>query len=766
MPRLVSVLTVLLILTGSACTRSARYYTDKGKQLFAEGKYSDADLNFRKARQIDPKYGDAYYQLGLVALEMKKPTDAYLALARAVELMPSRDDVKLKLADLSLTAYMADSHRPRPLYERVNDLSNQLAGKNPDSYDAMRLKGYLAMTDHHYQEAEEYFRKANDAKAMQPEVIMGWTQVLFLDKQAAEGEKLALQSIEKNKSYGPIYDVLYQHYMLLNRIADAEKILKAKVSNNPTESRNVLQLAMFYASTSRPDDMKAVLQTMLDNPKVFPDAHLHAGDFYVKVQHFDDALREYEQGVKGNAKEKIVYLKRIADVWLTQGKGEKASEVVREILKEQSGDEAARAVNASLALARGNPEMARQAVTEFQDLVNKDPDNAVWHYNLGRALAVSGDLDAARTQFQEAINKRYDFLQPRIGLAEVSRLKKDYNSAVRYANEILAVNPGLPGIRLLRAVSLVNLGKDAEARTELMDLDKAFPQNLEVQLQLAVLDLKGKKFKEAEARFRTLSQQNPGNARVMSGLVETYGGESALDKAFLLLQDELNKSPNSEAVRSLFADTAVRLGKYDLAIEQYKRLLVTKPQSVQLSIALGLAYRSKGDLPSAIATFQKARALAPRESLVADYLGETLASAGQIPEAIEVYRRSLELQPDNLAVMNNLAVLITDSGGNLDEAMKLAQVAMQKVPTQPDFADTLGWIYVKKNWNDSALQVFQGLTQKFPGNANYHYHFGMALLQKGDRRTAKTELQTALSMNPSPDVRQNIEAALARIGEV
>lgn len=208
------------------------------------------------------------------------------------------------------------------------------------------------------------------------------------------------------------------------------------------------------------------------------------------------------------------------------------------------------------------------------------------------------------------------------------------------------------------------------------------------------------------------------------------------------------------------------MGKYDLAIEQYQRLLVMKPQSAQFSIALGLAYRSRGDLPSAIATFQKAQMLAPRESLVADYLGETLAHAGRIPEAIDTYRHSLELRADNLAVMNNLAVLITDSGGNLEEAMKLAQVAMQKAPAQPDFADTLGWIYFKKNWNDSALQVFRGLTHKYPGNANYRYHFGMALLQKGDRRTAKTELQTALSKNPSPEVRQNIEAALAKIGQV
>src|SRR5207248_871255 len=114
------------------------------------------------------------------------------------------------------------------------------------------------------------------------------------------------------------------------------------------------------------------------------------------------------------------------------------------------------------------------------------------------------------------------------------------------------------------------------------------------------------------------------------------------------------------------------------------------------------------------------------------------------------------------SVMNNLAFVIVDSGGNLDEALSLAQKALQKWPQQPNLVDTLGWIYFKKNLNDSALQVFRGLALKYPDNANFHYHFGMALLQKGDKETARTELKSGLSKKPSAETRQNIETALAR----
>jgi predicted Zn-dependent protease len=66
--------------------------------------------------------------------------------------------------------------------------------------------------------------------------------------------------------------------------------------------------------------------------------------------------------------------------------------------------------------------------------------------------------------------------------------------------------------------------------------------------------------------------------------------------------------------------------------------------------------------------------------------------------------------------------------------------------------------------NDSAIQVFRALTQDYPDNPVFHYHFGMVLLQKGDKATAKTELKNALTKKPSDEMRGHIELALAKTG--
>ena len=52
---------------------------------------------------------------------------------------------------------------------------------------------------------------------------------------------------------------------------------------------------------------------------------------------------------------------------------------------------------------------------------------------------------------------------------------------------------------------------------------------------------------------------------------------------------------------------------------------------------------------------------------------------------------------------------------------------------------------------------------KEPANYQYHYHYGMALNQKGDKASAKRELQIALKNNPSKDDQKKIQDMLSQL---
>src|SRR5215472_439715 len=755
----------LLVMLEGACSRGSRYYLDKGNKFASEGKYADAELNYRKAIQKDAGSGEAFYQLGLAEISLRRPQEAFQALGRANQLLPNRDDIKTKFADFCWALYTSDQRNPQALFDRVTIISDQLLTKNPKSFDGFRLKGLLAMASKRYVEAENDYKTANTLKPMQPELILGWAETLFLDDKPQEAETLATQLIEKNKTYQPIYDLLYLHYIQAKDQVNAEKILKTKFANNPENAASALELAAFYSSASREADMKAILQQMLANPKAFPQARLQVGDLYSRLRRWNDAFAQYDAGAKAaTGKEKLVYLKRTTDVWLAQGKPEQAGQEVDQILKEEPGDPAANAVKASLLLATRKPENIAKAVAQLQPVVEKNPDNASLRFTLGRALAAKGDLDGARTQFQEAIKRQRNYLEPRLALIELSQAKKDYPAMLQYSSDALAINPNLSAIRLIHAVALINTRNDVQGRKELDILAKAYPQNREVLLQLAMVALRDKKFKDAEEQFRKLAQVNSNDLRPMQGLVETLAAENQLDRAVGLLQDEVKRSPQNNQVRYLLAYTAQLDGKYDVAMERYQELLRAAPNSPQLYVALGTTYRFKKDYASALSQYQKAASLAPNDAAPLVAMADVMDVSGRKAEALANYRRALKLKPDNAVIMNNTAYLIAETGGSTEEALKLAQKAVQLDSKQPRFNDTLGWVYLKKNLPDSALQVFRALTTKYPEDAMFHYHLGMALLQKGDPATAKSELKDALSKNPSAEVRQNVEVALAKIG--
>jgi Flp pilus assembly protein TadD len=100
----------------------------------------------------------------------------------------------------------------------------------------------------------------------------------------------------------------------------------------------------------------------------------------------------------------------------------------------------------------------------------------------------------------------------------------------------------------------------------------------------------------------------------------------------------------------------------------------------------------------------------------------------------------------------------------LDEALNLAQRAVQRVPGQPEFSDTIGYVYLKKKMLDSAVRSFDGLVQKYPGNPTYRYHLGMALLATGDKAGARKALEAALANHPAEDQAAKIRELAAKIG--
>jgi len=753
--------TVFLLVSTMACRVRPEAITKKADKLFTSGNYAEAELNYKKALQKDSNYGEAHYGLALTELQLLKTHEAYDSMSRAADLLPNRPDVKIRLADFALALYLPDPKHPANLYNQLNQLSGDLLAKDPNSFDGLRIKGHLATAENKTADAADFFRKANRVKPNQPEIVLSLSQALFKLKLDGEAEKTAWDLINNKSTFPQIYDLLYKHYLFTGRLADAEKIMRAKVANNPKTARYLTQLAGHFYAFGKRTDMEATLQVIKDHSKEFPDAHILVGDFYTDIGQLDQARREFEQGAKDDPKQAQLFQKRITNLLMVQGQKDAALQEVDKMVAADPKSASLKSVKAGLLLNSGEREKIDAAVQELTEVVKNKPDDPIARYNLGRALMAQGNLALSTGQFEESIKLRPSLIPPRFHLADIGIETRRFDQSLRYANDILALQPNDPEARLRRAMSEQGLDRLKEAREDLNNLIKEQPKFVDAQLQLGFLDIREKRLREATELFQKLYQPGDKDVRPLQALVQALelGGQS--DKAIKLLSDELKSAPDSVAIRLDLAATAAKAEKLDLAIDQYQQLASSNPKAAVLQFYLGELYDKKGEKDRALASLQKAVQLDPKDTTIAMRLSSVLDQAGRKEEAIAVYRKLLKLQPDNPMALNNLAFLMADSGNNLEEALKLAEQAKRKMPQQPVVDDTIGWIYLKKGMPQSAMQVFGTLTRQQPANSTYHYHYGLSLLKHGDKQKGEIELRLALASHPSKVEEQQIRQFIA-----
>jgi len=752
----------LIALSGCSATKQA--YVAKGNKLFAAGKYADASLNYRKAIQKDPTYGEAFYRLGLAAIKLEQPPDAYTALFRAVQLLPGDVEAKKKFADVCLGIYLADPSHPQLLYTQLGKLSEEFLSRNPNSYEGLMLKGYLASTDRKPKEAIEYLRRAVQVNHSNAGVVTELAGLLIQDGETQEGETLAMNLVARKKtSYGPVYDLLYKFYLDAQRTADAENILRAKVNNNPKSADYALQLARHYRRTHDSAQMSATLQRLLDDPRNFPRARLWVGDFYLGLRDYATAIAYYRQGAdaSGDAKAKLVYRRRNVLALLSQGKTDLATQLAEQAQKENPTDSGILRVHADILLDSGRREKAEVAVREFQTLSKKDPSDTSLRLQLGRAYRLEGDLAGARNQFLEAIHQRPDLVGARYELAEIGLIQHRPQEAIQQASQILSTQPNDRRARLLYGSGLIGTGDGVAARAVVAKLIQDFPQDREPQVQLGLLALAEGNFPQA---IDILTRHRAGgDARVFAALAQAYVHQNRLDQARAILNQGLGKWPASSVLLEQVAGTEALSGRYDVARSQYQKLLSSDPKSIVVRRRLAEVCDLEGDHSGALAYYQEAYRLDPDDVGVAVNLADALARAGRLEEARALYREVAKAHPENAPALNNAAFFLADTGGDLDEALRLAKNALAKIPGQPSFSDTIGYIYLKKGMLDSAIQSFSTLAQRYPGSASFRYHLGLALFQKGEKAVARKELQAALAQHPSPQETLRIRELLNEI---
>jgi len=351
----------------------------------------------------------------------------------------------------------------------------------------------------------------------------------------------------------------------------------------------------------------------------------------------------------------------------------------------------------------GNYEMAAGF---FRSALAVQPDDAAAHSNLGNALKELQQLDEALHSYERALAlnggdadthfnrggvllalQRYadavhsydqalaihaDDEQAWSNRAVALKQLGQYEPALQSAAQALALNPGNPGTHSVCGDILAAMARLDAAEQHYRRALELAPDDPHAHYQLGSLFLLGARYADALACYGNALKLKPQPALVIElrrGLIDAYGkfGRQQLDQGkpaeAAQLFDALLKIDDSDV--ETWQSHALALheaGRNEAALASMERALAIAPDDGRYHLARGVILHAMQRYDEAQHSFEQAVRLAPRLAEAHASLGRLQARAGEFDRALKHYKQAIALDPACALAHWNLALVYLRRG--------------------------------------------------------------------------------------------------------
>lgn len=169
---------------------------------------------------------------------------------------------------------------------------------------------------------------------------------------------------------------------------------------------------------------------------------------------------------------------------------------------------------------------------------------------------------------------------------------------------------------------------------------------------------------------------------------------------------------------------------YDKAIIYFKKLLdlpFTFVDVIMVYKLLSYSLIKTGNLNQAWAYLNDGLKLSRGDTTILNMIGYSFEQENKLNEAEAIYREIIEIDEFNFNAYNSLAYIIARNQGNLNEAQKYINTALESNPDNPAYLDTQGYIYIKKGHDDLAKKYLKKALMNSPDSAEIRDHINQLL---------------------------------------
>lgn len=810
--RLTAALAVGLVVVGlGACSSKESKFArhlENAEAFEKENKNKEALLELRSALQIDPKSAEVNFRIAKLLARENKLADASFFYRETTRLDPMRTDAALAEAKLitfddtaraeelvneviqrepsNATGYVRRSEIALARAKTEDALqaaltATELAPKNGISWMQLGIVHLARIREHTlkgesipntlFQEAEKAFQRTAEIfpDGHRVRVELGRLYAIWpghaAEAEAAFRDAIAVASTDRHRARAAGAAVSYA------RAVDNEEFLRwaieQQVSAAPDDLGSWSSLADLEEKREKGAG-EAVYKRLLERSSENIDAHLRFAGFLFsrdrKPEAYAHLTAQADAGVGA-----AIALDQIVAFQLRSGDLEAARTTYERLAREFPGDPRTELSKGRIALVENRNDEASVALRHYVGVQETAEGQQLLALTELRRGAIPAAVAAIDRALALAPAQAPDLLRTK---AAIHAAGNDHAQTLQTLNRIQRDSGALrPNETLLYAQTLYEMGRRPGAKALLEELLVGDDPSVPAMLEFAQRE-GAREPDRARGYLDAVLAKQPGNPQALRMLVQMDVAAGKPDQALARIDEAAKSQPLTPSLLLLRAQILASRQDYAGAEEEARRAFAAAPTLPGALDLLANLYVAQDRVDEAIASFleaEKAGALPPSGQQL---LARLYLTAGRSAEAKPLYEKVLAARPDLPGAKNDLAWLLAKEDGDLERALTLAQEAQQAEPESAEVADTLGYVYLKKNLSDPALQQFKyaiELSQRAkvvtsPERPEYHYHAGLALQAMGRNDEAAAAFERALALGTFPETenaRRQLEATKA-----
>jgi tetratricopeptide (TPR) repeat protein len=399
-----------------------------------------------------------------------------------------------------------------------------------------------------------------------------------------------------------------------------------------------------------------------------------------------------------------------------------------------------------------------EAIIEFKNMLQVDPNLADAHHGLAKAFIAEKKIREAYWELQETVRLDPGNLDAKLEYGQFLLYGKEseIENALTQAEEVLAVEPERVSAWVLKARALQALQRDDEAGEAFTRAVEVAPEEGAPLLLLANYHRRRDEPAQAEPLYRRLIEVEPGFAShaALAAFLAAEGGRDAEAEATYRKAIELAEEERRATAYSLLANFFYSRERFEEAEAVLREGVEAEGDNLELIYGLARFYHARGETAKADTMIAEATQADPENPQPYLLLSSYRGRQGDLEGALEAAEAALAVSPpDDLRAKLRKAELLVDLGYRADDSSRVAQgraivdAVLAREEANPEALFVKAKIDLAERELDAAAASLRRAIEARPEWAQAHFLLGSTLLLQGDRTGARAEVSRALELD-------------------